>query len=241
MDNDEYYDEKKNFDNNLGGNGCSLKKYFCAGCCISGLVAGFIALLMFGFFYLINNGSLLSDSGAIIPYASFFPGPITLFTNNDGSGDPSQVAFVTDGTALVFPVFTDKNFDIINLGNLPFPFDSSFSMPRNGLISSLAATFTTSTDLDFSNTDCQVSAQLFVAEANSVVFHALPRTRCDLNPRLNGAVPKNTVLTGSLDNLNITVKRTDKILMIFYLTSYNTSGIGNQNIQGFANAGLNIR
>ena len=162
--------------------------------------------------------------GAIIPFASDFIAPVILTTiAGNLFSDATIVGF---GSA--FPGFTLTN----NGTTLTIPTgtpDEAFSMPRSGIITSIAAHFTVLTAVTLT-TPVTIVAQLF--RANSTTFTAIPGALVNLDP-LQGSLSIGDSVSG-IANFEAPVEAGSRVMMVFYAT--NPTGVASV-VRGYVNAG----
>jgi BclB C-terminal domain-containing protein len=115
----------------------------------------------------------------------------------------------------------------------------AFSMPRDGVIRSIAAYFSTTVALGLIGSNITVRATLYSSAAPNNQFTPVPGAVVDLSPSLSGLINIGTILFGSVTNLNIPVTLNTRLLMVF--SAYVSGGIDIAAIvTGFASAGLGI-
>ena len=167
-------------------------------------------------------------ANAIIPFSS--GEPITLTTNNENTdGVPSFIGFGGSfaGTTALQPSI---NMALIN--------NHSFSMPRDGVIDSLTAYFSTTIPTDLTNTNVTISARLYSSTTPNNTFDEVPGTLVTLTPTLSGNVPIGTIAKATINNLNIPIAAETRLLLVFAAKSV---GDRFQNsIIGYASGGLGI-
>lgn len=167
-------------------------------------------------------------ANAIIPFSS--GEPITLTTNNENTdGVPSFIGFGGSfaGTTALQPSI---NMALIN--------NHSFSMPRDGVIDSLTAYFSTTIPTDLTNTNVTISARLYSSTTPNNTFDEVPGTLVTLTPTLSGNVPIGTIAKATISNLNIPIAAETRLLLVFAAKSV---GDRFQNsIIGYASGGLGI-
>lgn len=167
-------------------------------------------------------------SNAILPFSS--GQPITLTTNNENTnGVPSFIGF---GGSAAGNQALESSIDMALIDNL------SFSIPRNGTLDSLTAYFSTTIPTDLTNTTVTIFAKLYKSDIPDNNFVEIPNTTITLTPNLTGNVPIGTIVSGTINNLNIPVTPKTRLLFVF---SAKTSGERFQNsIIGYASGGLSI-
>jgi len=171
------------------------------------------------------NTSIPVD-GSIIPFSS----GISLSVIEDILGDISG-SLLGFGSALnVVPIIGNT----INLTNL---FTEAFSVPREGKITAISATFAPigGAILDGSVT---IRAQIFLAPEGSNIFTGTSAS-VDLIPPITGPNPSGQITFASANIPPVPVSAGDQLLMVFYISS--VSGVVLVDIiVGNASAGINI-
>lgn len=161
---------------------------------------------------------------AIIPFASGLPVALTgVLGNTIGTG-----ALIGFGSSSVTVTSVALDIDTTDLPLVNF----SFTMPRDGTITSLAATFVTTAAIALP--DVVVHAEVFTAPFNGTTFTAVGGV--DLTPTLTGPLATGAVLTG-IAPLAIELDAQDRVLVVFYLE---TDGVFVGVVTGTASAGLSI-
>ena len=167
-------------------------------------------------------------SETIIPIAS--GDPVTLTTNVvDAEGVPSFVGF---GSAVAGNQALTESIDMSMISNY------AFSMPTDGTIDRLTAFFSTSIPSDLTNTEVTISARLYISETPNNTFTEIPGTILNLTPTLTGNVPVNSIVTGSLTDLNIPVSAGSRLL--FVIAASSTGDIFQNSIIGYVSGGIGI-
>ena len=117
--------------------------------------------------------------------------------------------------------------------------DMSFSMPRDGTITSLAAYFSTTVALALVGSTITLSAQLYSSTTPDNIFAPIPGALVTLAPALTGAVGIGVISSGLMTGLSIPVTAGTRLLLVFAADV--TAGIDiATTVTGFASAGLNI-
>ncbi len=115
----------------------------------------------------------------------------------------------------------------------------AFSMPRDGIITSVAAYFSTTVALSLVGTTVTLTAQLYASATPDNVFFPIPGAIVTLNPTLTGVVGIGSISDGLTTGLNIPVSARTRLLMVFAADV--TAGIDvATTVTGFASAGVNI-
>ncbi|GFZ33489.1 hypothetical protein CSC2_40150 [Clostridium zeae] len=112
----------------------------------------------------------------------------------------------------------------------------AFTVPRDGLITSLAANFSTTAALTLT-APATVTAQLFSAPIGSNTFTAVPGAIVQLKPDLTTGIVTIGTNASGIVTLSETVTAQTRLLMVFYATSTALATV----ITGNASAGVAIR
>ena len=173
-----------------------------------------------------------TGAGAIIPYASAGPIPLSILAGG-AAGTPAFVGFGSSAGGL--SVFGD----IIDLGLTGGSLTNyAFSVPRNGTITDMSATFTVSISTTLSLGTLYVSAQLFSAPANGETFTAIPEANLVLEPGLD-EISVGTIVSGTLSGINVPVTQGEQLLLVFYANNSSIVAL-EDTIAGYASAGVAI-
>lgn len=165
--------------------------------------------------------------GAIIPFAS--GGQMAI--NTDASGNPEIVGTIGFGNATTTAI-TGNQIDLSSATSI-----FAFSMPKNGTLESLTATVT-ATAQTVIPTEANLFVQIFEAPAGSNIFTPIPATKIILVPTLTGIISQGDVFIGSLQNINYSVSRQTKLVLVFGIESDSTTA--NINFFGNLSGGLSI-
>ncbi|MEA5017063.1 MAG: exosporium glycoprotein BclB-related protein [Candidatus Limiplasma sp.] len=115
----------------------------------------------------------------------------------------------------------------------------AFSMPRDGVITSLAGYLSISAGLSLIGSTVTVTAQLFQSTTPNDTFVAVPGAVVTLAPPLTGLISIGDVSSGITTGLNIPVTAGTRLLLIF--SAEVTAGLDlAAAIAGYASAGLGI-
>lgn len=174
----------------------------------------------------------LRVSESIIPFAS--GGPITLETSLPTLQKPSAaIGFGNNAAVVISPTAGDITLT-------PTSFNMAFSMPRFGIIRSIAAYFSVTSDVTIpTGATVNVTAQLYQSTAPNDTFTPIPGTLVNLVPSFNGTLVPGNRAHAILRNLNIPVRPETRLLLVFSaVASPNTAQVV---VVGQASAGLSIR
>jgi BclB C-terminal domain-containing protein len=122
--------------------------------------------------------------------------------------------------------------DATAIGNM------SFSLPRAGTITSLAAFFSTSTRLSLVGTSVIITAQVYQSTTPNNIFTAIPGALVNLSPVLTGSPLAGAITNGITTGLSIPVLPQTRLLLVFFMSAAGVSPI--QSVTGYASARLSI-
>ena len=114
----------------------------------------------------------------------------------------------------------------------------AFSVPRDGIITDIAAYFSVVLGLSLVGTTVTVQAQLFSSPTPDNTFAPIPGTLVTLSPALTGVIAIGAITSGSLTGLSIPVTAETRLLMVFTITATGISLLNT--LTGYASAGVNI-
>ena len=168
-------------------------------------------------------------TGSIIPFSSGIT-PVLLTTVLGGL--ISTNSLIGFGTATPGVTIVGNTLPLGILAN------EAFSVPRDGVITSLAAHFTvTGISVAALTAPTTIVAQLFSAPVNSNTFTAVPGALVQLAPVLNGIITIGTPVSG-ISNFIAPVTAGTRLVMVFYAVS--GPGAILSAITGSARAGITI-
>lgn len=162
--------------------------------------------------------------GTIIPIASGLP--VTLTTSLGGS--PDELALVGFGTSASGVTAAGGTIETSALTNV------AFSVPRDAIITSFAASFSTS--LFTSSDGFFVTAQLYAADGPDNVFVPMPGASVVL-PELIGILAPGTVTQDTLDDLAIPVAAGTRLMVVVQVTS---AGVLAEVYEGYFSGGIGL-
>ena len=173
-----------------------------------------------------------AGTGAIIPFASGLP--ISLTTIAGGlAGLPAFVGFGSSAPGLTV---LGSTINITNASGTLSNF--AFQVPRDGVITSFSAYFSTTAALSLIGSTVTVNAQIYQSATPNNVFTPIAGTLISLSPSLTGIISIGTLLNGALTGLNIPVTAQTRLMLVFSATA---SGLTLLNtVAGYASAGLSI-
>ena len=167
-------------------------------------------------------------AGAIIPFAS---GPVATLTTVLGglAGTQALIGFGANATA----VLAAGVIDTTGLDNV------AFSMPRDGVITDIAAYFSVTAAVALVGSTVTITAQMYSSTTPDNTFTAIPGALVTLAPPLTGLVAIGAITNGLITGLAIPVTAGTRLLMVFSASV--TAGIDVATIiTGIAGAGLSI-
>ncbi|NLP27046.1 MAG: hypothetical protein GX365_06835, partial [Clostridiales bacterium] len=170
-------------------------------------------------------------SGAIIPFASGSTVELTSLALGL-AGFPGLIGF---GNSVTNATILGANIDLT--GTVGGILNFAFSVPRDGIITSISAFFNVVVALNLILTDVTVNAQLYRAPTTSNIFSPIGGSQVIL-PSLTGTIAIGTTRSNILTGLSIPVSAQDRLLMVFSITA---SGVNLINtVIGYASAGITI-
>lgn len=172
-------------------------------------------------------------SGAIIPFASGTPAALTTVLG----GPLNTSSLIGFGTNAAGVTITGGTIDLS--GGPGLLVNEAFSAPRDGVITSITAYFSTTAAVTLVGSTITITAQLFSAPTPDNSFTAVPGALVTLAPSLTGIIALGTISNGITTGLSIPVTAQTRLLMVFSATV--TAGLDvASTIAGYASAGLNI-
>ncbi|MCF7754684.1 collagen-like repeat preface domain-containing protein [Paenibacillus xylanexedens] len=174
-----------------------------------------------------------TGSGAIIPFAS--GGPAILTTVLGGLvGTTSLIGFGSSATGVSI---LGGTIDLT--GTIVGPLiNFAFSVPRDGVITSIAAYFSTTAALALVGSTVTITAQLFSSPAPNNAFTAVPGAVVTLAPPLTGIIALGSISSGITTGLAIPVTAQTRLLLVFSATATGLSLVNT--VVGYASGGVNI-
>ncbi|MDQ0656617.1 exosporium glycoprotein BclB-related protein [Paenibacillus sp. W2I17] len=174
-----------------------------------------------------------TGSGAIIPFAS--GGPAILTTVLGGLvGTTSLIGFGSSATGVSI---LGGTIDLT--GTIVGPLiNFAFSVPRDGVITSIAAYFSTTAALALVGSTVTITAQLFSSPTPNNAFTAVPGAVVTLAPPLTGIIALGSISNGITTGLAIPVTAQTRLLLVFSATATGLSLVNT--VVGYASGGVNI-
>lgn len=174
----------------------------------------------------------IAGTGAIIPFASGLPVALTTIAG----GLAGLPAFVGFGSNVQGLTVLGSTINITNAAGTLSNF--AFQVPRDGIITSFSAFFSTTAALSLVGSTVTVNAQIYQSSTPNNVFSPIPGTLISLAPSLSGIISIGTLLNGALTGLNIPITAQTRLMLVFSATA---SGLALVNtVAGYASAGLGI-
>lgn len=178
-------------------------------------------------------GSLASS--AVIPFSSGLPVSMTSATG----GTPGLPTFLGFGGSVQDVNILGSPTGIIDLTGSPgLALNLSFCMPRAGIVTDMAAYFSTVVPLSLALTSITITAQLYESPVPDNIFVPVPGATLNLTPSLTGVLPAGTISEGVLNNINVPFANQTRLLLVFFVTATGVSLI--ESVQGYLSAGLSI-
>ncbi|WP_339286732.1 exosporium glycoprotein BclB-related protein [Paenibacillus sp. FSL R5-0486] len=174
-----------------------------------------------------------TGSGAIIPFAS--GGPAILTTILGGLvGTTSLIGFGSSATGVSI---LGGTIDLT--GTIVGPLiNFAFSVPRDGVITSIAAYFSTTAALALVGSTVTITAQLFSSPTPDNAFTAVPGAVVTLAPPLTGIIALGSISNGITTGLTIPVTAQTRLLLVFSATAAGLTLVNT--VVGYASGGVNI-
>lgn len=178
------------------------------------------------------TGPVGPSSGALIPYASGIPSILTTIvgglvgtTSIIGFGNAANTVSLLGGVIDL----TGAAGTLLNM---------AFSIPSNGIITDLAAYFSTTAAISLIGSTITIQAQLYESTTPNNLFTAIPGAVVTLAPSLTGIISIGDISNGITNGLNIPITPQTRLLLVFSATA---TGISLVNVvAGYASAGLRI-
>jgi BclB C-terminal domain-containing protein len=170
-----------------------------------------------------------AGESVIIPYASATPIVMTALVG--GAADK--------GSAIGFGNSTNGLTDADILAGIS---NMAFTVPRAGVITTISATFISTSLPNPTFIDPTVSAQLYKASAGSNTFAGVPGGGVTLPPFVENS-PIGTTAQATVSGLNIPVSTGERLMLVFFATGYTIFGAPNfpSSFAGHASAGVEIK
>ncbi|MGG0314178.1 exosporium glycoprotein BclB-related protein, partial [Bacillus mycoides] len=171
-------------------------------------------------------------NGAIIPFASGLP--ISLTTIAGGlAGTPGFIGFGSSTTGITV---LGPTIDLT--GGAGISLDYAFSMPDDGIITSISAYFSTTIALSLVGTTLTITAQLYSSTTPDNTFTPIPGAVVTLAPPLTGVLAVGTISSGITTGLSIPVTAETRLLLVFSATAAGLSLVNT--VPGYASGGIRI-
>ncbi|WP_305067727.1 exosporium glycoprotein BclB-related protein [Membranihabitans maritimus] len=178
------------------------------------------------------SSSSSSGGGAIIPFSSGLP--IVMTTIAGGLvGTSGAVAFGSSANGISL---TGGVIDLTGAAGTLL--NMAFSVPRDGVITSLSGYFSTTVALALVGTTVTVTGQLYSSSTPDNTFTPVPGALVTLSPSLTGVISLGSISSGITSGLNIPVTAGTRLMMVFSSTSAGLSLINT--VAGYASGGVTI-
>ncbi len=175
-----------------------------------------------------------TSAGSIIPFASGLP--ITMTTMLGGFlNTGSVVGFGNSATGI-----TPLGGAIDLTGGAGILLNNAFSMPRDGVITSISAYFSTTSAVALVGSTVTVTAQLYQSTIPNNIFTAVPGAVVTMAPAETGILALGTISNGITTGLSIPVTAQTRLMLVYIATV--TAGLDiNTVLTGYASGGVSIQ
>jgi BclB C-terminal domain-containing protein len=173
-----------------------------------------------------DDEQLENGSGAIIPFSSGTPLAVTTIAGGL-VGFPALVGF---GSSIEVLTVLGISIDLSGLTNF------AFSMPRDGVITSLSAFFSVTVGLSLIGTDFTLRAQLYRSTAPNNIFTPIPQAVVDM--ALPGLLNVGDTFNATVTGLDVGVTNQTRLLLVISAEAQGLSLLNT--ITGYVSAGVNI-
>ena len=171
-------------------------------------------------------------ASAIIPFASGLPVSLTTIAG----GLVGTPAFIGFGSSAPGISIIGNTIDLTNPSGTLTNF--AFTMPRDGVITSIDVFFSTTAALSLVGSTITIEAKLYESIAPNNTMTVVPGTTVTLTPSLTGVISIGTISKGILTGLNINVPAGTRLMLV--LTA-RASGLSLVNtVAGYVSAGVAI-
>ena len=133
---------------------------------------------------------------------------------------------------------TDLRPSIDLTGSASAVVNFSFSVPSDGIITSIAAYFSTSAPLALIGSTITVTAQLYSSTTPNNIFSPVAGAAITLSPALIGIIAIGAISNGVITGLSIPVTSETRLLMVFSATAAGLSLVNT--VSGYGSAGIRI-
>jgi len=175
----------------------------------------------------------VAGASAIIPFASGTPAVMTTIAG----GLTGTVSLVGYGSSTSGVSTVGNNIDLTGGGGVNLNY--AFSMPRDGVITSVSAYFSTTVALSLVGTTVTVSAQIYCSPTPDNIFTPVPGAIVTLAPALTGVIANGAVSNGITTGLSIPVSSQTRCMPVFSTTSAGISLVNT--VTGYMSGGLAIQ
>ena len=173
-----------------------------------------------------------AGASAIIPFASGLPVSLTTIAG----GLVGTPAFIGFGSSAPGISIIGNTIDLTNPSGTLTNF--AFTMPRDGVITSIDVFFSTTAALSLVGSTITIEAKLYESIAPNNTMTVVPGTTVTLTPSLTDVISIGTISKGILTGLNINVPAGTRLMLV--LTA-RASGLSLVNtVAGYVSAGVAI-
>lgn len=174
-------------------------------------------------------------------------------TGLDGTGESSIIPYASDpslilttiagglqglGSTIGFAATTNSISSTGGIINATNRNSNAFSMPKDGLLTSVSAYFSLLSPLALVGSTVTINAQVYVSTAPNNIFTLLPGASVTLAPAFTGVLPIGTAASGIVTGLAIPLTVETRVLILFGATATGLSLINS--VSGNASAGIGI-
>lgn len=171
------------------------------------------------------------QGGTIIPYASYQFASIVAST-----AEPAIPLYLGFGNyAFGTQLFNINEIDLSGLNS--YNKYEVFVMPRDGIVTSVAASIQIAGNGSSFNNQSHVNAQLYTSEGDSTIFNILTGAVAKVTPATSDNVVADTIISGITQNLSIPLKAGTRVLMVMYMQPDTVDGAL---VEAYFSAGVNI-
>ena len=170
--------------------------------------------------------------GAVIPFASGLPVSLTTVAG----GLVGTPAFVGFGSSAAGIAIAGGTIDLTNPAGTLTNF--AFSVPRDAIITDIAAFFSVTAALSLVGSTVTINAELYQSATPNNIFSPIAATSLNLAPALTGVLSIGTLSTGTLNGLSIPVTAGTRLLLVFTATAAGLTLVNT--VAGYASAGISL-
>ncbi|MGN7493309.1 exosporium glycoprotein BclB-related protein [Paenibacillus sp. SAF-054] len=168
----------------------------------------------------------------MIPFASGAPVGVGTTTG----GESTTVSLIGFGSTSNLVFLTGGSVDLTGEGGIT---NFAFSVPRAGIITSIAAFYSNFSPVTLTDVTVTIIAQLYQSTAPNNIFTPIPGALVAL-PGLTGTVALGEFVNGITTGLSIPVTPQTRLLMVISSTATGSAPTLETSLIGYASAGVNI-